>query len=131
MARVISYEVTLTVPEQAQGASKHFELSNSSSWHILHREIPEIDFKSSINITTSPIFGKPTALAPSVSLLRFFKSLFCVTVFVSASWDGGWTLFIEVLHGIPKSPPSLPQFYFEGLLTFFFLILINIFHPRS
>lgn len=49
---------TLTVPEQAQGASKVLELSNSSSWQILQREKPESNLKSSTSKTTSSIFSQ-------------------------------------------------------------------------
>lgn len=52
------YFLTLTVPEQEQGASKVLVLSNSSSWQILQREIPESSFKSSTSNTISPIFLK-------------------------------------------------------------------------
>lgn len=54
--------ITLTLPEQAQGASKLFELSNSSSWHILQREITETEFKLSTSNTISPIFAINTLL---------------------------------------------------------------------
>jgi len=58
---------TLTVPEQAQGASKVSMLSNSSSWQILQRGTPESSFKSSTNKTTSAIYFTPS------SDLCFFK----------------------------------------------------------
>lgn len=66
------YVFTLTVPEQAQGASKLFELSNSSSWHILQREIPESNFKSSTSKTTSAIFS--FFLTPNEMMNDLFSS---------------------------------------------------------
>lgn len=75
---------TLTVPEQAQGASKVLVLSNSSSWHILQREIPESNFKSSTNKTTSSMFLAITesSISRKTSTLVGFPSPF-TTLFSS------------------------------------------------
>lgn len=50
---------TFIVPEQAQGASKLLQLSNSASWHILHVDISgSFNSNSSTYITTSsPMFS--------------------------------------------------------------------------
>lgn len=83
----ISGFITLTVPEQAQGASNCLELSNSSSWQILQREIPESDLRSSISNTTSSMFL--TTIESSVFLLKTSALVFkfclvlCFSLFTS------------------------------------------------
>lgn len=120
------YLLTLTVPEQAQGASKVSELSNSSSWHILQRGIAESNFKSSTNKTTSAIYFTPNDFSHSVSsnfslcfqimmlgTLFFFSFLFLSLLRNQQFID----LYMkEKTNRIPKLP----------LFDFFFLIFLLI-----
>ena len=87
--------LTLTVPEQAQGASKVSTLSNSSSWQILQRGIAESSFKSSTSKTTSAIYFTPNDLS-------FFKfqPLFSNSVGYSVFSFPFYALSISVFSGI-------------------------------
>lgn len=78
------YFLTLTVPEQEQGASKVLVLSNSSSWQILQREIPESSFKSSTSNTISPIFLKrrQPMIFFSLKFQRLFSNSVSCSVFL-------------------------------------------------
>ena len=91
----IMWLLTLTVPEQAQGASKVSTLSNSSSWQILQRGIAESSFKSSTSKTTSAIYFTPNDLS-------FFKfqPLFSNSVGYSVFSFPFYALSISVFSGI-------------------------------
>lgn len=93
-----SHFFTLTVPEQAQGASKLLQLSNSASWQILQCDITLLDCKSSTNNTKSPIFlpnflflffkkrkKKKKAFFFSPCFFFFFKTFFVFLCLLSLS----------------------------------------------
>lgn len=79
------------MPEQAQGASRLLQLSNSSSWQILQCDIALFDCNSSTNKTTSPIlpfcasvFQKALFLLFKACFLSFFLAL--MTGFKHTKW---------------------------------------------
>lgn len=90
------YFLTLTVPEQEQGASKVLVLSNSSSWQILQREIPESSFKSSTSNTISPIFLKRRQ--PMIFFFLKFQRLFSNSVSCSVFLFFFCSLFVCLSH---------------------------------
>lgn len=82
----LCWKQTLTVPEQAQGASKLLQLSNSCSWHILHTDITEEDLKSSMNNTISLMLFK-LLISDCFFVLSVFFIFFCSVLYSGRVWN--------------------------------------------